>query len=377
VQGDTAVVGVPNANRIGEVLVFARSGTAWAQQAMLAPADGATGDAFGAAVSLNGNTLVVGAPQRAGAAGTAYVFFRSGTTWTQQAELTAADAGPSAQFAYSVVVTGNTAFLGAFGSSAAYVFARSGTTWSQQQKILPGDPTGADGFGGSLALGSTVLFIGAPNKASHTGAVYAFANSGTGSWSQQQKLLASDATAGDGFGTAVAVSGNTVWVGAPGHAAHAGAAYVFTSGGGPWAEQQVVLEGGSAANDLFGASIAFGPGIAVVGAPGFLSRGAAYVFLQSGVTWSQQQQLSGADTSNGDSFGAAVALQASTTVIGANVKNGSTGAAYVFTSSVVSAPALGARAPFLGLLLLFAGLGVLADRRRRLYQTHSPEETLQ
>jgi hypothetical protein len=373
VQGDTAVVGAPNANRIGEVFVFARTGTTWTQQALITPPDGAVGDAFGNAVSLSGSTLVVGASQKASATGAAYVFVRSGATWAQQAELTASDGGPAGQFAYSVVVSGNAAFFGAFGHSTAYAFVRSGTTWSQQQELRPGDPTGSDEFGGSLALGGNALFVGAPNKATHTGAVYVFTNSG-GAWTQQQKLLASDGATNDGFGTAVAVSGTTAWIGAPGHSGHAGAAYVFTGSGASWSQQQVVLDTTGASNDFFGSSIALAPGTAIVGAPGFLSRGTAYVYTQSGVPWSQQQQIAGADTSNNDSFGGAVALDAVTAVLGAYPKNSSTGAAYVFITPFVSVPALGAWVPALAALLLLAGVALTASRRRSFTQTHSPEE---
>jgi hypothetical protein len=374
VSGNTAVVGAPNANGAGAVAVFGLSGTTWTQQATLTPSDATTGDAFGASVSLDGNTLIVGAPQRAAASGRAYVFVRSGTSWVQQAELSALDA--TSQFAYSVLVSGNGAFVGAFGSSAVYVFGRSGSTWSEQQRLQASDPTGADAFGASLSLGGTTLLIGAPNRASQTGAVYVFGGNGAGAWAQQAELTAPDHGPGDRFGAAVAASGNTAWIGAPGHSGRAGAAYVFASSGSSWTEQQAVPDPVGAANDLFGSSLAVASREAIVGSPGLLSRGGVYAFMQSGTAWSQQQQLTGSDTSNNDAFGSAVALQASTFIAGASARNGSTGAAYAFTAPGLNVPALGPWTPVLGALLLFAGLGVTATRRRGSRLPPLPKENL-
>jgi hypothetical protein len=374
VSGSTAVVGAPNANGAGAVAVFGLSGATWTQQATLTPADAATGDAFGASVSFDGSTLVVGAPQKAGGSGRAYVFVQSGTSWVQQAELSAPDA--TSQFANSVQVSGSGAFVGAPGSSAVYVFGRSGSTWSEQQRLQASDPTGADAFGASLALSGTSLLIGAPNRASQTGAVYVFGGNGAGAWAQLAELTALDHAAGDRFGAAIAGSGTTAWIGAPGHSGRAGAAYVFAGSGASWTEQQAVPDPAGAANDLFGSSMASASQQAIVGSPGLLSRGGVYAFAQNGTVWSQQQQLTGSDSSNNDAFGSAVALQASTVIVGASARNGSTGAAYAFRAPVSNVPALGPWAPVLGALLLFAGLGVTATRRRGSRLPPLPKENL-
>jgi hypothetical protein len=367
VQGDTAVVGVRNAGGIGEAVVFVRGGTTWTQQAQLAPADGATGDAFGASVSLSPNTIVVGAPGKAGQTGAAYVFVRAGAAWTEQAEVTAADAGPGSQLGSAVVVSGDTLFMGAPGKSAVYAFARSGSLWSQQQEIVPADVPASDSFGASITYGGTRLLVGAPAKASGAGAVYVFTSSGA-SWSQQQMLIASDGASGDAFGSSLAVSGNVAWMGAPGHASSAGAVYVFASSGGVWSQLQEVTAFAGASGDRFGASVALGPGTAVVGAPfASLSRGAAYVFA-NGTSWTQQQPISASDGAANDLFGWSVALDANTAVVGAYGKNSAAGAAYVYVAPVapvVSAvPALGPWAPALAGLLLFAGLRLTRNRRR-------------
>ena len=146
-------------------------------------ADGAPGDAFGIAVSLSadGNTALVGAYFRNNQAGAAYVFARSGTTWGQQQELTAADGAPGDAFGVAVALSadGNTALVGAECDNctgAAYVFARTGATWTQQAELTAADDNTSDLFGRLAALstdGDTAL-IGADGDNNFTGAAYLF-----------------------------------------------------------------------------------------------------------------------------------------------------------------------------------------------------------
>jgi hypothetical protein len=202
-----------------------------------------------------------------------------------------------------------------------------------------------------------------------------FVDNGAASWTQQAELTALDHGPGDRFGAAVAASGTAAWIGAPGHSGR-GAAYRFAGSGASWTEQQAVPDPGGAANDLFGASIALASQEAIVGSPGLPSGGGVYAFMPSGPAWSQQQRFTGGDPSNNDAFGSAVALGASTVIVGASVKNGSTGAAYAFDSPLFNAPALGAWTPVLGALLLLAGLAVPATRRRGSRLPQLPKENL-
>jgi len=126
ISGSTAVVGAFNKNSAtGAAYVFARSGTAWSQQAELTAADGAPGDNFGNAIAISGSTAVIGAPGENSYTGAAYVFTRSGTIWSQQAKLTASDAAQYGHFGWSVAISGSTAIVGAPWNPAvaAYVFA--------------------------------------------------------------------------------------------------------------------------------------------------------------------------------------------------------------------------------------------------------------
>ena len=311
VSGDTVVVGAfkedssttgvnstPNesAADAGAVYVFVRSGSTWSQQAYLKASQVTAGDQFGYSVALSGDTLVVGATfedsnttgvgstpnESASAAGAAYVFVRSGTTWSQQAYLKASQVTLNDWFGYSVSVSGNTVVVGSFfedssttgvgstpnesasGAGAAYVFVRSGTTWSQQAYLKASQVSVDDGFGYSASVSGDTVVVGAlyedssttgvnstPNEsASAAGAAYVFVRSGT-TWSQQAYLKASQVSASDTFGYALAVSGDTLVVGAyqedssttgvnstPNESTSgAGAAYVFARSGTTWSQQ--------------------------------------------------------------------------------------------------------------------------------------------
>ncbi len=177
----------------------------WTQEAELTAADGAAGDTFGQSVSVSGGTAIVGAAGHVanGNQGAAYVFVQSGTTWTQQAELTASDGAASVGFGTSVSVSGGTAVVGApshkVGTNAvqgaAYVFVQSGTTWTQQAELTAADGAPFDRFGSAVSVSGGTAVIGAY---SHTvgpnalqGAAYVFVQSGT-TWTQQAELTAGD-----------------------------------------------------------------------------------------------------------------------------------------------------------------------------------------
>ncbi len=368
-DGNTALIGTygktgPYGSQQGAAYVFTRSGSTWTQQAKLLAGDPASGDYFGygAALSSDGNTALVGAGSKIGTysqQGAAYVFTRSGSTWTQQAKLLASDGGSADYFGRSVALSsdGNTAMVGASGKTGTstnqgvvYVFTRSGSTWTQQAKLLASDPAFNDYFGWSVALSSdgNTAAISAYYKTGDTtgqGATYIFTRSGS-VWTQQAKLLASDPASGDGFGYAVAVSsdGNTAMVGASGKAGtytSQGAVYVFTRSGSTWTQQAKLLAGDPGNGDYFGCSVALSANgdIAAVGALGkagtYTTQGAAYVFTRSGSTWTQQAKLLASDPASGDNFGNRVALSSNANIMMAAAFNkqityGNQGAVYVF-----------------------------------------------
>ena len=369
-DGNTAVIGAryddDRGSESGSAYVFTRSGGSWTQQAKLTASDGAAGDVFGysVAVSGDGSTAVIGAhgdDDRGSESGSAYVFTRSGSSWTQQAKLTASDGAAGDIFGYSVAVSGdgNTAVIGAYGdddrgieSGSAYVFTRSGGSWTQQAKLTASDGAAGDvfDFGYSVAVsgdGSTAVIgaYGDDDRGSESGSAYVFTRSG-GSWTQQAKLTASDGAAGDVFGYSVAVSGDgsTAVIGAHGdddRGSESGSAYVFTRSGSSWTQQAKLTASDGAAGDIFGYSVAVsGDGnTAVIGAYGDDDRGiesgSAYVFTRSGSSWTQQAKLTASDGAAGDLFGWSVAVSGdgSTAVIGAHGDDDrgyQSGSAYIF-----------------------------------------------
>jgi sugar lactone lactonase YvrE len=360
VSGNTAVIGaflktINSHAGQGAAYVFVRSAGVWSQQQELTASDGAMGDQFGTSVSVSGNTVVIGAYHKGNAQGAAYVFVRSSGMWAQQQELTASDGAEGDCFGYSVSVSGDTAVIGAnqnhFEQGAAYVFVRSAGVWTQQQKLTASDGAASDYFGDSVSVSGDTAVIGANYKNTEQGAAYVFVQSGT-AWSQQQELTASDGAANDQFGFSVSVSGDTAVIGAYGKTinsnADQGAAYVFVRSGGTWAQQQELTASNGEANYYFGYSVSVSGDTAVIGAErAFAFQGAAYVFVSSAGVWTQQQQLTASNGEEYDFFGYSVSVSGDTAVIGAYSKQiNSTvyqGAAYAFVQ-----PRLGTNALLVG-----------------------------
>ena len=233
-DGETALVGAYAAAVGGNVdqgaaYVFVREGASWSQQQKLVASDGAADDRFGVSVALDGETALVGVHladvNGLADAGKMYIFERGPIPWPQSAQSIASDGAAGDYFGYSVALDGETALVGADGADvggndnqgAAYVFVRNGPIWVQQQKLVASDGAAGDLFGSSVALNGETALVGASNTGVNgntgQGAAYLFVREGA-SWSQQQKLVASDGTADDGFGRSVALDGETALVGA-------------------------------------------------------------------------------------------------------------------------------------------------------------------
>jgi hypothetical protein len=311
----------------------------WTEQAKISAGDAAWGDSFGYAVSLDGDTALIGAYLEDAAgpdSGSAYVFVRTGSTWTQQAKLTASDAAAQDWFGRSVSLSGDTAVVGAYGndddgfqSGCAYVFVRSGTTWTQQAKLTASDAEQQDRFGWSVAADGDRAIVAAPyedTNGTDAGAAYIFLRTGT-SWAEEKKVT--DGVAGDLFGYSVALYDDKALVGAPfndgGGAADSGAAYLFRKppASGNWWRQKYMKQATSGIYDLFGWSVALWGDRALVGchlddhAPGVVGSGTACVFAFDGSSWSLEATLEPADPRAGLVFGGAVALSDTLAVLGA------------------------------------------------------------
>ena len=367
VSGDTVVAGTPvdstDSTYAGVAYVFVRDGGTWSQQARLAPEVPSAFAEFGYSATISGDTLVVGAPgEDAGgnAAGAVYVFVRQGTTWSQQAKLTPSDPADDKNFGASVAIDGETLVVGALqdtdqgpDAGAAYVFVRSGTSWSPQAKLTADNFSPGNLFGFSVAISSGTVAVGSPYDDAaglNAGAVYIFTRSGT-VWSEQIELFASTAANDDRLGWSVALDGDTVVAGAPRNLFFAdvpGSARVFVRSGTTWNEQARLVASDGAAADGFGVAVGFKGNTAVIGSrfdSSFAAGGGSiYLFTRSGTAWNQTAELASNDIGAYYQFGYSVGTDGPTIVVGAPLAGDSNageyqnGAAYVFASASNTAP---------------------------------------
>jgi hypothetical protein len=356
VSGDTALIGShwddDNGDSSGSAYIFTRSGMTWIQQQKLTALDGEAGDRFGVSVSLDGDTALIGAyhnDDNGDGSGSAYVFTRNGISWTQQAKLNASDAEYGQFFGISVSLDGDTALIGAYHdddngdrSGSAYVFTRNGTTWTQQQKLTASDGVVDDRFGVSVSLDGDTALIGAhwdDDNGADSGSAYVFTRSDT-TWALQQKLIALDGEAGDHFGLSVSLDGDNALIGAhdnENNGIKSGSAYVFTRNGITWTQQQKLTALDGETGDQFGYSVSVDGHTALIGAYHNddidAGSGSAYVFTRSGTIWVQQVKLIASDGALTDFFGYCVSLSGDTAFIGAHGNNdlgSNSGSVYVF-----------------------------------------------
>lgn len=329
------------------------------EEAKLLATDAANNDNFGNSVSISsdGSRAIVGSHGKTSNTGAAYVFLRTGTTWTQEQKITASDATTYSAFGFSVsmssdgsrvAIGSSTKMLTYGGQGAVYVFLRTGTTWTQEQRLLASDPTTNAGFGTSVSItpDGTRLVVGAYSANIGTfsgcGSAYIFSRSGV-TWSQESEILASDPNNTDYFGRSVSISsdGSRVVIGAYDKTGSAGvyqgAAYIFLRTSTTWAQEAKLLAGDAAANDQFGfSSVIFSDGSSVAigafnksGTVG-TGQGAVYIFARTNTSWAQINKIMASDTATGDNFGYSVAVSSdmSRMEIGAKSKNSGTGAVY-------------------------------------------------
>ena len=395
ISGDTLVVGAyqesgdvnsadgsynDDALYAGAVYVFTRTSGVWTQQAYLKASNAQSGDEFGKFVALDGDTLAVGAPGEDGDlnssvsayndlavnAGAAYIFTRSSGIWTQQAYIKADTVQTEDMFGEHLALDGNTLAVGAVGeddggssSGAVYVFTRSGSSWNQQARLKASNVQASDQFGRSLDIDGDTLAVGAIFEAGDAtsiegaynenaplaGAVYVFTRS-VDVWTQQAYLKAENADLLDYFGESVALSGDTLAIGAYGEdgdvlssqgsynnsAPGSGAVYVFTRTSGLWTQQAYIKAPNAEAGDQFGqnvnleldslavaATLEDGDTTSSVGSynNNALSAGAVYYFARSGSNWNLLSYIKASNAEANDRFGTSLGLSGDTLVSGA------------------------------------------------------------
>lgn len=284
ISGDYAVVGAigddDKGERSGSAYVFYRSGNYWSYQAKLVAPDGAAGDLFGFSVVIDGDYILVGADEHDDPfsnAGAVYIFHRVGTTWSVQTKIMANDAQEDDMFGTAVSLSGQYALIGASNddsrSGSAYIFYRSGTSWSQQAKLLASDGGADDIFGRAVAISGSVGVVGAPHYdywGNNRGAAYVFRRSGT-SWAEETRLMAADGVAYDYFGWSVSISGNNIVIGADGvdyYTDYGGAAYLFQYINSSWLERCQILPSDRSGGDFYGHSVGVSGDCAIAGSWG-------------------------------------------------------------------------------------------------------------
>lgn len=352
-------------------LAPARAGASITQLAELTEAGGAAQDSFGTSVAVDGDTVVVGAPNQNDGTGEAYVYVKPASGWSggmvEVAKLTAGDGGPGDEFGSSVAISGNTIVVGApdhedfpaAGAGAAYVFVEPAGGWTggliQTTELTESVPMASDGFGSSVGVDGDTVAVGAPGRANGTnagvGAAYVFVKPAAGwplSLTQTATLGLTTPAAGDALGAAVGVSGPNVAVGAPGRNSQQGGAYVFAKPPAGWAgsltQSEQLVATGLQNNDGLGEAVAIAGNTVAAAAPSHtvgtaVGQGAVYVFLQPANGWSgaetQAATLAPSAGVPGAGLGGALAISGDTVAAGAGTQtNGSApdeGGAYLFT----------------------------------------------
>ncbi len=423
IDGDYAVIGA-YMDVQGSAYIFKRVGGNWIQQQKLLPGDlGGGTDFFGFSVAISGDWILVGSPNEdqdatgggttVNNAGAAYFFLRNGDTWSQVQKVVAGDRGSGDNFGRQVDLDGAYAVLGSWhddedaaganqlsNAGSAYVFSRSGNTWSQQQKLSASDRYIDDAFGREVAIAGDQIIIGAPyedqdsnggNTYDGSGSAYFFLRNGN-TWTQQQKITAAVRGTMDSFGGGLDISGDQAIIGAwyegqdeleQNGISGTGSAYIFTRVGSGWQQVQKIVASDRSANDNFGIDVAISGDRAIVGAyhedhdangaNAATDAGSAYIFQRCGNTWAQRQKVVASDRAASDFFGEAVAIDGINALAGASYEDedaagGSTaanaGSVYFFStpsqSSIAVSPRIHLEGPF------NSGTGLMSDGLRSL-----------
>jgi hypothetical protein len=365
VDGEVAVVGAPfhqgpNAYALGGVYVFRRSGTNWNYEAFLDGADSTSKSFVGCSVAICSNRVALGALSGSSRYCTAYVYAKSGSNWTRETVLSTSQ--PAADWdAWGISLNQNFLSIGASGdpyrgslAGSVFVFWRSGSSWpTSGLRLTPTDYKPYQFFGSSIAAaGTNLLIVGAPGDTvgrSCSGAAYVFRVNGSQSYTQEAKLVSTNAAPQAGFGASVAAVENLLVVGAPSDETHdvpSGAAYVYVRTNAVWTNTARLTPDSGEPYAAFGNAVAVTTNRVLVGAPqafGASSRsGSTWLYQLSGATWQPQAQLGPIAAIGEDQFGWAVALSSDAVLAGAPDGDQSAldaGAAYLFNPSGLDVPA--------------------------------------
>lgn len=310
ISGDRIIVGSRNdyneKERAGSAYFFNWNGSNWVEQKKIVPSDGAQWDQFGRSVAISGDNAIVGAwwdDDKGTDSGSVYLYYWNGADWIEQQKITASDGAAGDEFGYCVAIYGNRAIVGSSkdddngdSSGSAYIFTWNGSSWVEQQKIIASDGAPYDFFGTVVAINGNRAIVGASgddNNGDSSGSAYIFHWNGT-EWVEQQKLTASNGSAGDSFGSSVAIEGDRVFVGATqtdNNYSNAGSVYFFVWSGSSWLEQQEIFASDAKSGDLWGQSVAISGDRAVFGGDWANSGIKCYLFKWTGASWEERHRI--------------------------------------------------------------------------------------
>jgi hypothetical protein len=358
IDGDYAIIGTcrdnDNGGNSGSAYIFKRSGMNWTQQAKLLALDGKPNDCFGWSVSISGDYAIIGAFADDNNKGSAYIFKREDSNWTEQQKLLALDGDEVDNFGYSVSISGDYAIVGAYchdhnvnGSGSAYIFKRYETAWLQETELISKDIAEGDHFGYSVSINEDYIVIGAPwddNIAKDSGAAYVFKCEDS-NWTQQAKLLPQDGAKNDFFGGSVSINGDYIVIGAPvteDNGYRSGSAYIFKRLGKNWIQQAKLLPKDGSELAMFGFRVSINCDYVLIGAYGEKGwKGSAYVFRHDDTSWIQEQKLTASDGESGDFFACSVSIDNDYAIIGADWDDDMgdlSGSAYIFSKNGINQP---------------------------------------
>jgi hypothetical protein len=352
-DGDLVAVGMGGDGAVGAVYLYRRQGMAYIPEATLTAPDATPGAEFGRTVAIQGNLVIVGARfAQAGSlskAGAVYVFRKHAGSWEPGEKITSPAPSNEDNFGRALAIQGDTLVvtarkenLGASDVGAAYVYRRQGGSWTFQEKLEAGDPAPGAYFGQSVALSGDLMAVGARNAdPAGAGGFYLFRRDGDG-WAGAAKVTPPDGKKNDQYGFCIAISGNTIAVGArradtgttkP----DAGAVYVYTMTDGGVVPVARLTPGDAEAGDEFGQSVAFAGDVLAVGAwkddvGGNAGQGSISLFSRAGGSWIEAGRVVASDGRAGDEFGYSLAGFGNRLVTGAHtadVISADDGAAYV------------------------------------------------
>jgi hypothetical protein len=394
----------------GATFVYKRIGSNWIQEAYIKAVNADINDFFGASVSIDRDTIAVGATGEASTqttitngatassintltnGGAVYVYKRTGANWTQEAYIKPSNPDMADGFGYSVkmhadtllvstqgedsnqvtITNGTTASLdnSKISSGAAYVYKRTGTTWAQEAFIKAANADTSDIFGIASSFHRDTVAIGAPNESSNqttitngttastdntkanAGAVYIYKRTGV-TWAQEAYIKPSNANNTQAFGGSVGIDGDTLVVDAYNEnsnqttitngatasadvsATAAGAVYIFGRSGATWTQKAYIKAFNNTAGNNFGKNVAISGNTIVVGALNESSSlttitngaaptvdtlaatsGAAYVYVRNGATWTHEAHIKAINGATQDNFGDKVSISGDTIAIG-------------------------------------------------------------